>query len=520
MIFRAGVFTAGAASLYDLDMLKAVLASKPSKIKPPSQANVLPYVVSPDLGPPNPPLPQVGSGTRTMHEDVYASDASVWPGPYARRAEITYWRNKAANFAGICPAFGIDSQGRLLTISFSKGSTTLLRLHPHTLEPLYGLSLPPRAVKAFEALFKINKVFASTAGGSYFVIDIHDRIVVPTIDNEIWVIEQHPENPPSKYFHVLYRLKANMPADDKMTSCMPVVSESLVGSPGKAAPLGYWFITEKGRVGIARPPGQAQIPTRMLGEPIGNSCSMGKKGLIVVSQGALYRFALGSGVIVQKFRTPYEAGTPKPGLLAPGSGTTPTLLGDEYVAIGDNDETMNVCLFDQDTGAMLDKFPVFGDQAGSACENSFVGHGKSLVVGNTYGYLNPMQIGMLQKTPGMIRLDVDEATKKLVPKWYARSVDLMSSTPKLSLNNGLIYIYTMKWLRRPKPTGKPAERKGEWQWSLIGVDFATGETVYEQPVFKGPQKQDHDNGWGTLTLGPNSTAYLGMWRGVIRIGEL
>src|SRR5690606_20263319 len=145
---------------------------------------------------------------------------------------------------------------------------------------------------------------------------------------------------------------------------------------------------------------------------------MGRNGLIVVSEGALYRFELGPGEIVQRFRTEYEIGVPKPGLLAPGSGTTPTLLGDRYVAIGANAEVMNVCLFDQVTGELLDEYPVFEDQKGSACENSFVGHGTSLVVGNTFGYQNPMQIGKLVKSPGMIRLDVDESTKKLVRKWY------------------------------------------------------------------------------------------------------
>jgi hypothetical protein len=500
--------------------LKDVLASKPKKVKAPSDARVLPYTVSPDLGPPNPPLPQVGSGTRTMHEDVYASDSSVWPGPYAKRCEITYWQNQAAKFAGICPSFGIDSQGRVLTISFSAGSTTLLRLHPHTLEPLYGLALPPRSVSAFKALFDIDRVFKSTSGGSYFVIDIHDRIVVPTIDNEIWVIAQRPDRP-SRYFEVLYRLKADIPADDKLTSCMPVMDTKNVGSPDKAAPLGYWFITEAGRVGIARPPTQApQIPTIQLGEPIGNSCSMSRNGLIVVSEGALYRFELGAGKILQKFRTPYDPGVPKPGLLAPGSGTTPTLLGDDYVAIGDNSPVMNVCLFDQRTGELLDEHPVFADQPGSACENSFVGHGRSIVAGNTFGYMNPFQIDKLVKSPGLIRLDVDPTTRRLVKKWYARDVDLMSSTPKLSLQNGLIYIYTMKWIQKPKPDGKLAERKGVWRWSLIGVDFATGNVVYDQPVFEGPQRQEHDNGWATLTLGPSGTAYLGMWRGVMRIAPV
>ena len=37
-----------------------------------------------------------------------------------------------------------------------------------------------------------------------------------------------------------------------------------------------------------------------------------------------------------------------------------------------------------------------------------VGHGRSIVAGNTFGYMNPFQIDKLVKSPGLIRLDVED----------------------------------------------------------------------------------------------------------------
>lgn len=364
-------------------MTKKILNINPKEIKPPSVARVLPYTKSPDLAPPNPPLDEFGPGTRTMHEDLFASDASVWAGPYGRNSEITYFQNTTSKFAGICPSFVIDQEERLITISFSRGSTTLLRLHPHTMKPLYALALPPRSVRFWDALTNIDAIFASTSGGSYFVMDAHDRVIIPTTKNEIWIVSQHPENA-SRYFKADFKLKTDLPPNDLMTSALPVVGSGR-GSATKPASLGYWFVSEGGRIGVARPEGQTPVKTIKLpnNEEIGNSCVVNRNGLFVVSSGALYRFELSNGKIMTRFRAPYERGETKLGQLSPGSGTTPTLLGERYVAIGDNAKVMHVNLYCQTTGKLLDRRPVFADQKGSACENSFIGNGNSLIVSNT-----------------------------------------------------------------------------------------------------------------------------------------
>lgn len=501
-------------------MTKKILNINPKEIKPPSVARVLPYTKSPDLAPPNPPLDEFGPGTRTMHEDLFASDASVWAGPYGRNSEITYFQNTTSKFAGICPSFVIDQEERLITISFSRGSTTLLRLHPHTMKPLYALALPPRSVRFWDALTNIDAIFASTSGGSYFVMDAHDRVIIPTTKNEIWIVSQHPENA-SRYFKADFKLKTDLPPNDLMTSALPVVASGR-GSATKPASLGYWFVSEGGRIGVARPEGQTPVKTIKLpnNEEIGNSCVVNRNGLFVVSSGALYRFELSNGKIMTRFRAPYERGETKLGQLSPGSGTTPTLLGERYVAIGDNAKVMHVNLYCQTTGKLLDRRPVFADQKGSACENSFIGNGNSLIVSNTYGYLNPFKMHLLEKTPGLVRLDVDPKTHKMKEVWYAKNVDVMSSTSKLSLENGLIYFYSMAWVRKPDGKTKAALSRADWRWSLIGIDFATGKQVYEQPIFQGKPDESHDNGWAVMTLGPNNTAYIGMWRGALRVASI
>jgi hypothetical protein len=499
-------------------MRRSVLDSKPEKITPPSDARVSPYAKSPDIGPPNPPLPQVAPGTCCMHEDLYTSDCSVHAGPYGPKADIRYFVNRSTMFGGICPTFAIDSKHRVLTISFSRNKTTLLELDFDTFEPRAALELPPREAPITDILVDVDRIFQSTAGGAYFVIDVHDRVVIPTVANEIWIVAQREGRPPAEYFEVQFKLVADAPADDLMTSAMPVSTETLPG-PDEPAPLGYWFITERGRIGVARPPEGPQVPSLHLpgDEQIGNSCTLGKNGLFVVSDQALYRFELVGDEIVQRFRATYEQGEPKRGQIAPGSGTSPTLLGEDYVVIGDGAKVTNVCVYDQLTGDLVAKYPVFGDQLGSACENSFLGHRASIVAGNTYGYMNPIQQGRNIRTPGLIRLDLDESSGELVPRWYNQELDVMSSTPKLSLENGLIYVYTMRWVREPVKIGRVILVRGVAEWSLVGVDFETGEVVYDQPVFRAKQRSKYDNGWATLTLAPDGAAYLGMWRGAIRL---
>jgi len=455
----------------------------------------------------------MGSVTSTMHDDGRMSDASVFAGPFGERAELRYFRNTTARHGGICSSFGIDQRHNVYSISFTRRSATLLRFDPETLDPLNALALPPRSTSIMDALFRPDRIFATNAG-AYFYLDNHDRIVLPTVNREIWIVDT-PSG--SSDFSVRFRMRTGVPEPDIVHATVPVWDETVHG-PEAPAPSGYWFFTEAGRIGVVHPDHEEPLATLRLPneERIANSCAIGKKGVFVVSTRALYRLELVGREIRVVYRVEYERGERKPGQLAPGSGTTPTLLGDLYVAIGDNSAVMNACIHDQDTGALVARREVFADQVGSACENSFIGHGNSIVVSNTFGYRNPLRMRGYDPVPGIVRLDVHAATGRLEQRWYRDDVAPASGIPKLALGNGIIYVYSMSWIERPaRRIGRSAA--GTWRWTLLGLDFETGRTVYSLPIFEGRRSLDHDNGWGTLAPGPDGSLFIGMWRGAMRV---
>jgi hypothetical protein len=75
----------------------------------------------------------------------------------------------------------------------------------------------------------------------------------------------------------------------------------------------------------------------------------------------------------------------------------------------------------------------------------------------------------------------------------------------MSLNNGLIYLYT-----KPKTTLID-------MWYFTAVDFATGQTVYRVLTGTG---LNYNNNWAPITLGPNGgTAYVGSLAGLMMIRD-
>ena len=85
-----------------------------------------------------------------------------------------------------------------------------------------------------------------------------------------------------------------------------------------------------------------------LGEAIGNSFAVDDTGgVFIVTDAALYRFdADAAGAPTVTWREPYaNTGTQKPGQTEAGSGTTPTLMGTDYVSITDNADPMDVVVY-------------------------------------------------------------------------------------------------------------------------------------------------------------------------------
>ena len=275
-------------------------------------------------------------------------------------------------------------------------------------------------------------------------------------------------------------------------------------------------------------------------EQIQNSFSVGPDGVYIVSNVALYKLRFNAETkkieLDSNWKETYAQGDLvydndrqiKPGHLNDGSGTTPTLIGDRFVAIVDNGpESVHLNVFRQKDGALVSKLPLFEPGKG-AVENSVVAYKDHLVVGNTYGYLDPFKEN--NTAGGMMRFDYDEATGGYVKLegWPAAGhIDAKTATPKLSTPRGLIYVYQREG----------EANNGHHDWVLTAIDFRTGWRVFSIKGYFNPGEFDDsvtriveraalgkgnydrkvfNNIWGTFTFGPDNTVYLGAYRGFLR----
>ncbi len=105
-------------------------------------------------------------------------------------------------------------------------------------------------------------------------------------------------------------------------------------------------------------------------------------------------------------------------LREPGSGTTPDLFGNGYVAITDNaDDRMNVLVYKRGADVPADqrlvcKVPVFGSGA-STTDNSLITWGNSIVVENNYGYENPTSLLLGKSVTGGAAASTSAPTQRL-----------------------------------------------------------------------------------------------------------
>jgi hypothetical protein len=234
--------------------------------------------------------------------------------------------------------------------------------------------------------------------------------------------------------------------------------------------------------------------------------------MYVVSTHALYRLdATAEGLPEVTWREVYDRGTRlKPGNLSQGSGTTPTLLGDRWVAINDNaDPQTNVLVYDRREGA-TDRLhctqPALADNAGTT-DNSLVAAGNSFIIENNYGYQGPTSTILGQTTtPGVARVMVEEDGCHVA--WTNDSI-APSSVAKASLGNGLLYAYT-------KPKLKAAWRNVVDAWYFTAIDIRTGQTVWSRLTGTGIQWNNH---YAAIYLGPDGTAYIATLAGLVRIDD-
>jgi hypothetical protein len=435
---------------------------------------------SPD--PPRHPF-MAPNGRSNLHVDAYQTDVQQFPGPLGDGTT-----RSDAFYGGECASITFDSAGRLVTVCVGVSGPVLRLLDPATLETLASYTLPPRQPGAIS--------FTDFAGGGYFYLDDRDRAVIPTTTRHLLTIRETAG--PGFAVDRDVDVSGSLAADDKIISALPDWSGRL------------WFATTRGVMGTVDRR-SARVRTLDLREPIGNSFAVEDTGAVyAVTTRALYRLAARSdGTPYVQWREPYEnTGELKPGQASPGSGTTPTLMGRDLVAITDNADPMNVVVLrrgmDVSGPRLLCRRPVF-ERGASATDQSLIATNESIVAENNYGYSGPTATqGGKTTSPGLERVDVDRATGTCRSVWRSQE-RAPSVVPKLSAANGLVYTYT----KDPQPDGADA-------WYLTALDFRTGATVFKALAGEG---LGHNNNYAPITVAPDGAIYVGVLGGIVALRD-
>ncbi len=437
------------------------------------------------------------NGWNSMHSDGPASDTHPESGPLGRNPEVI--STARGLLGGECASVTFDREGRIVTVCTTALRMQLLLLDPRTLRELAAYDLPSRpSMKTLS----IRAITTDTSGGAYFYLDEADRAVVGTAKHRIEVVAHDDGGFRLERAYDLASVVAPPGRDDALVTVLPDWSGRW-----------YWFITRLGMVGtVERESGK--VATRQLeGERIQNSFAVGPEGAFIVSDHALYAFRanLATGMPEMSWRETYDRGVRrKLGQIDHGSGTTPTLLGDAWVAIADNAEPrLNVLVYRRGGGAgekrLVCRQPLFADGA-SATDNSFIGFGRSLVVENNAGYdIFPTMMFGRTGQGGVARVDLDDDGDGCRVVWESREIS-QTTVAKLSLGNGLVYLYT-KLPNAPLWTDA---------YYLTAVDYRTGETVFRIRTGVG---LGYDNHWAPVTIGPDGTAYVGTLRGLLAVRD-
>ena len=427
-----------------------------------------------------------------IHNDTWMTDAYPARGGPLGRSPVS---TSAAMPPGLCGSLAFDSAGRIVTVCPSIGTGPQARIiDPSTLEVIGTYNLPnapdPPGTKAYQ----------NFSGGGYFFLDNHDQIWVPTKTDHIYVLGESADGQNFELRHDYDLTSVLDTANERITSALPDF-DGLI-----------WFVTKQnGKVGTLNPSTGA-IHVLRTGEEIENSFAISGGSAFIVSDKRMYRFTSRNGEPRIVWQSTYpNSGIVKPSQVDAGSGTTPTVMKDGYVAITDNADPMDVVVYrtgyplDPQQSRVVCKVPVF-NKGGSATENSLIGSGNSLLVENNYGYQDPFGPNSGAVTvPGFARVDVNPGGNGCTKVWTNTTESAPTVVPKLSARTGLIYTYT----RPPDPSGAQG-----YYWTAI--DFRTGKTTWNRFAGAGLL---FNNNYAGLALGPNGAAYLGVIGGMISLRD-
>lgn len=480
--------------------------SLPSFIGSPAIAN--------QVGAPSPAHPFLADTvSNSMHGNSYNTDSHTPTGPLGSGTTITAW-----SYGALCAAQEFDSEGHLFTVCGALSGFILQALDAQTGAIIARLELPNR-VSNQQATFtgNVQLIYNDTSGGAYFFLDQQGRVVLVDANQELRVLQLTGNS----FTEVAnYPLVSHLPERDCFqfpenlypSGRCDVITSVMPDWSGR-----YWWVSRLGVVGTVDPATGSVKTISLPGEEIENSVAVDANGVYVLSDFAQYMMTTDpSGTPSTVWREPYDhSGGIRPGQVSLGSGTTPTLVGGDLLAIADGADPVNVVIMKRDAviggPRTLCTVAVFGSGA-SAAENSITtdGAGSAVAVQNTYGYSNPTSLPGGTTVPGGVtRVNIDRGTATCSVAW-TNPTPIPSSTMKLSSGAGLLYGYSKK-----------ADSAGRDVWYWTAIDWRSGATVYQAlaGVTQGLTSPINSN-WGVISIGPDGTAYMGILDGMLKIKDL
>jgi hypothetical protein len=492
-----GGWAIGAAAALCLAVPSAAAAAPIASLgKPPTFA---PFRGAPVKARPLPPRrvtvspqnPFMAAGSNgNIHNDTWMTDAYQRPGPLGK-ALVAYSQSQPLT---LCGSITFDSAGRIVTTCPSAALPTQVRIiDPATLESIATYNLPAAADTPG------TRIYQNFTSGGYFFLDAEDRVWVSTKTDHLFVIKDTGTEQVLEHDYDLSGVLDT--ATERISSALPDFTGRI------------WFVSKKnGAVGTLDPD-TGKIAVIRLGEEIENSFAVARNGVYIVSDKSMYRFTAGPDGkprVVWKSTYP-NSGIVKPSQVDAGSGTTPTIMKGGYVAITDNADPMDVVVYrnaaklGQGEHRVVCTEPVF-EHGASATENSLLTAGRSLIVENNYGYQNPLGLTAGRLTePGFARVDIDRDGSGCHTVWTNRDARAPTVVPKLSTATGLIYTYT-----------RDADPNGSESYYWTAIDFRSGKTVWQQYAGSGIS---YNNNYAGLALGPDGTAYLGTFGGLLSLRD-
>lgn len=244
-------------------------------------------------------------------------------------------------------------------------------------------------------------------------------------------------------------------------------------------------------------------------------------GIYVLTNGHAWKLRLdngaGGGELKVLWSVPYESGEPIPKFpcsspsidtcallaiqqsvkFADGSGTTPTLIGDnyEYVAFADGSRPMRIIVLRTSDGSEVPvDNPVPIQDPATQTENTISAYGKEFAIESNY-------------TKGAAGYEIvgEYGSEEVKLKWVNLDVFAPNAVPLISGESNAFYLYEMEGTDPFSSDSK---------WYVTALDLDTGNILWRQYIGDGLQ---HNSTYAPLSIDEKGRMYIGLFGGFMRL---